>query len=62
MRGKSVAICVKVAKEVAEFCHQKKVPFGFNIESISARKIEIEASEQLLTHVKSWPTEFLKKE
>lgn len=54
MLQKSIDVCVSIAKSIAEFCIQKNVPFGFNIESVSARKSEIEASEQLLKSVKSW--------
>ena len=54
MLQKSIDVCVSIAKSIAEFCIQKNVPFGFNIESVSARKSEIEASVQLLKNVKSW--------
>lgn len=52
MLQKSVALCIEIATTIAEFCYQKNVPFGFNIESVSARKSEIEASEQLLKNIK----------
>ncbi|WP_215235622.1 methylenetetrahydrofolate reductase [Dyadobacter linearis] len=60
MLEKSIHICLDIARDIAEFCRQKNVPFGFNIESVSARKLEIEASEQLLTSVKSWQTELVR--
>lgn len=50
--ARSVEISTEIAREMAEFCYQRDVPFGFNIESVSARKVEIEASEQLLMNVK----------
>lgn len=60
MLEKSIDICLHIAMEIAQFCRQKNVPFGFNIESVSARKPEIEASEKLLAQVKSWQTELIK--
>ena len=59
MLEKSVTICAEIAMDIAGFCHQRNVPFGFNIESVSARKLEIEASEQLFKKIKSWQTSFL---
>lgn len=50
--ARSVEISTAIAREMADFCFEKSVPFGFNIESVSARKVEIEASEQLLRNVK----------
>lgn len=40
----SVNYCLHVAEELMEFCAKKDIPIGFNIESVSVRKVEIEAS------------------
>lgn len=40
---------VNAARELAEFCRYLGIPFGFNIESVSSRKVEIEAAVEL-TH------------
>lgn len=37
------------ARELANFCRYLEIPFGFNVESVSSRKVEIEAAVQL-TH------------
>jgi len=38
---------VRAGTEMMHFCRQLKVPFGLNIESVSIRKVEIEASVRL---------------
>lgn len=48
----SVKACINVASELIEFCNNKNLPIGFNIESIAIRKEEIEASVELLNQVK----------
>lgn len=40
---------LNAAKELASFCRYLGIPFGFNIESVSSRKVEIEAAVEL-TH------------
>lgn len=40
---------VNAARELADFCRYLGLPFGFNIESVSSRKVEIEAAVEL-TH------------
>lgn len=40
---------VNAARELAGFCRYLGIPFGFNVESVSARKVEIEAAVEL-TH------------
>lgn len=40
---------VSAAEELAGFCRYLGIPFGFNIESVSTRKVEIEAAVEL-TH------------
>ena len=49
--SRSVDLCVEIAEEIIEFCLAKSIPFGFNIESVSIRKDEIEASLYLLNKV-----------
>ncbi len=48
---KSVDTCLKIASQIMDFCMEKEVPFGLNIESVSIKKDEIEASENLLKSV-----------
>lgn len=50
--GKSIEICKTIAVELLEFCNEKKIPIGFNIESVAIRKEEIEASIQLVRDVR----------
>ncbi|MGO1165780.1 MAG: methylenetetrahydrofolate reductase [Janibacter sp.] len=40
---------VNAARELADFCRYLDIPFGFNVESVSSRKVEIEAAVEL-TH------------
>ena len=58
MLAKSVDLSLEIANEIKQFCEAKGIPYGFNIESVSIRKVEIEASEYLLEGVKK----LLKKE
>ena len=44
MLGKSVNICMEIASALTDFCIERSIPFGFNIESVAIRKSEIEAS------------------
>ncbi|MFN4144406.1 MAG: methylenetetrahydrofolate reductase [Runella sp.] len=48
MLEKSVALSLQIASELMEYCIEKQVPFGFNIESVAIRKDEIEASIHLV--------------
>lgn len=50
--AKSVKVCEEIAAELIEYCKNKNMPIGFNIESVSIRKEEIEASIELLKSVK----------
>jgi hypothetical protein len=43
--------CVAIAHDLAGFCEDLGVPYGFNVESVSIRKAEIEASTQLAAEV-----------
>jgi hypothetical protein len=48
----SAEIATRIAQELSEYCVKNEVPFGFNIESVSARKEEVEASLNLLNTVR----------
>ncbi len=52
MLAKSVDLSLDIAHEIKQFCEAKSIPYGFNIESVSIRKVEIEASEYLLKGIK----------
>ncbi len=47
----SVDLCIRIAKELTEFCTSKNIPFGFNIESVAIRKEEIEASVKMAQNI-----------
>ncbi|MCX7771546.1 MAG: methylenetetrahydrofolate reductase [Clostridia bacterium] len=49
---KSVALSKEVFKELWAYACEKKIPIGCNIESLSVRKLEIEASIELLKNIK----------
>lgn len=44
--------CLATAHELAGFCSALGVPFGFNVESVSIRKAEIEAAVQLAAQLR----------
>ncbi len=48
---RSVEIAVAIAKDLIQYCIERSIPFGFNIESVAIRKVEIEASIELLNTV-----------
>ncbi|KPM47160.1 methylenetetrahydrofolate reductase [Jiulongibacter sediminis] len=48
---KSVSQCLNIAEELTDFCLEKNIPFGFNIESVAIRKKEIEASIDITNRV-----------
>lgn len=50
--GASIDTCVRTFKELVDFSLQKGIPIGANIESVSIRKDEIDASVELLENVK----------
>jgi hypothetical protein len=50
---KSITISRKIFEEILEFGLEKGIPIGCSVESISSRKVEIEASIQLLKDIKS---------
>ncbi|MDR6323021.1 5,10-methylenetetrahydrofolate reductase [Actinoplanes couchii] len=43
--------CVAIARDLIDFCEHLGLPYGFNIESVSIRKAEIEASTDLAAEV-----------
>ncbi|MEV6520904.1 5,10-methylenetetrahydrofolate reductase [Longispora sp. NPDC051575] len=45
--------CVTAAAELSAFCRRLGMPFGFNVESVSIRKVEIEASIELAGRVRA---------
>lgn len=47
----SVETCKNIAIEILEFALRKKMPIGFNIESVSIKKEEIDASGELLKDI-----------
>ena len=49
--ARSVEIAVAIAKDLIQYCIERSIPFGFNIESVAIRKVEIEASVELLNIV-----------
>jgi hypothetical protein len=48
---KSVNVCLDIAAELAAFCAERSIPFGFNIESVAIRKEEIEASIYMVNKI-----------
>ncbi|MEI8082954.1 MAG: 5,10-methylenetetrahydrofolate reductase, partial [Actinomycetes bacterium] len=44
--------CVATARELAAFCEGLRVPFGFNVESVSNRKAEIEMTVELAAELR----------
>lgn len=48
----SLERCVRVAEELTDFCRYLELPFGFNVESVSNRKVEIEATVELARRVR----------
>ncbi|HEY3405536.1 MAG TPA: methylenetetrahydrofolate reductase [Ohtaekwangia sp.] len=49
--GRSVEIAISIAKDLIQYCTERSIPFGFNIESVAIRKEEVEASLELITVV-----------
>jgi hypothetical protein len=47
----SVDICIHIARELAQYCVSKNIPFGFNIESVAIKKEEIDASLQMVNTI-----------
>ncbi|GHJ43545.1 hypothetical protein Cs7R123_08870 [Catellatospora sp. TT07R-123] len=51
--AESYEYCLGAARELAAFCRRLGMPFGFNVESVSIRKVEIEASTALAAEVRT---------
>lgn len=47
----SVELATSIAKDLIQYCQERSIPFGFNIESVAIRKVEIDASLELLNTV-----------
>jgi hypothetical protein len=45
--------CLATARDLAAFCERLRLPYGFNVESVSNRRAEIEASVRLAAAVRS---------
>jgi hypothetical protein len=45
--------CLANARELIDFCRNLRLPFGFNVESVSIRKVEIEASVLLAKELRT---------
>ncbi|WP_238008572.1 5,10-methylenetetrahydrofolate reductase [Dactylosporangium sp. AC04546] len=45
--------CVTSARSLIDFCRNLRMPFGFNVESVSIRKAEIEASVLLAKEIRT---------
>ncbi len=49
--NRSVEIAISIAKNLIQYCEERAIPFGFNIESVAIRKEEIDASHHLLNTI-----------
>ena len=49
--ARSVEIATSIATDLIEYCKNRSIPFGFNIESVATRKDEVDASLELLFKV-----------
>lgn len=48
----SVDLCEQIFVEIWDYAHQKEIPIGINVESVSIRKSEIEASLELFRRLR----------
>lgn len=44
---RSVEMAIAIAKDLIQYCQERSIPFGFNIESVATRKEEVDASLEL---------------
>ena len=44
--------CLTNARDLIQFCRELGIPFGFNVESVSIRKVEIDASVRLAQEIR----------
>lgn len=49
--ARSVELAVAIAKDLTQYCMDRCIPFGFNIESVATRKDEVDASLELLNTI-----------
>jgi hypothetical protein len=49
--SRSKEIAIEIARELIQYCMERSVPFGFNVESVATRKEEVEASLELLNSI-----------
>jgi hypothetical protein len=49
--ARSIEIATAIAGDLIQYCQQRSIPFGFNIESVATRKDEVDASLELLNTV-----------
>jgi hypothetical protein len=45
--GRSIDLCENVFNDVQQYAREKRLPIGINVESVSIRKAEVDASEEL---------------
>jgi hypothetical protein len=50
---KSLALCQRIFEELWEYAQEKSIPLGVNVESVSIRRAEIEASVELFRRLRS---------
>ena len=48
---RSKEIAIEIARNLIQYCIERNIPFGFNIESVATRKEEVEASLELLNSI-----------
>jgi hypothetical protein len=49
----SVELCERIFSEAWDYAREKRIPLGVNVESVSIRKAEIEASQELLRRLQT---------
>ena len=50
---RSIDLCERVFNDVQEYAHEKRLPIGINVESVSIRKAEVDASVELYRRLSS---------
>ncbi|GAA1581356.1 MULTISPECIES: methylenetetrahydrofolate reductase [Kribbella] len=50
----SYAHCVAIARTLSTYCRERGLPFGFNVESVSTRRIENDASVELVKELRTF--------
>lgn len=48
---RSVEACRRIVRELSDFCLDHDVPFGFNVESVSIKRTEIDAAGELASDI-----------